>query len=140
MPPRAQTAEQVVFGCFEVNLATAEVFRGGRRLRLSGQPAQVLVILLQHAGQLVPREELRLRLWPEETFVDFDHGLNNCINRIREVLGDSAVAPEWIETLPKRGYRFIGHIETTQFDAAGPALAAVVPVLHPSRSARRTKF
>jgi TolB-like protein/DNA-binding winged helix-turn-helix (wHTH) protein/thioredoxin-like negative regulator of GroEL len=114
MASGAQTASKVVFGSFEVNLATAEVFRKGRRLRLSGQPAQVLAILLQGAGQLVTREELRLILWPNETFVDFDHGLNNCINRIREVLGDSALAPKWIETLPKRGYRFIAPIQTIE--------------------------
>jgi TolB-like protein/DNA-binding winged helix-turn-helix (wHTH) protein/tetratricopeptide (TPR) repeat protein len=107
MVPGEQIAGKVLFGCFEVNLTTGEVFRNGWRLRLSGQPVQVLVILLQRAGQLVTREELRAMLWPGETFVDFDHGLNNCINRIRDALGDTAASPEWIETLPKRGYRFI---------------------------------
>lgn len=116
MLPREQTAEKVLFGSFEVNLTTYEVFRNGRKLRLSGQPAQVLVILLQRPGQLVTREELRAMLWPGETFVDFDHGLNNCINKIRDALGDEAASPEWIETLPKRGYRFIArirHVEPT---------------------------
>jgi TolB-like protein/DNA-binding winged helix-turn-helix (wHTH) protein len=108
MLPREQFAERVLFGSFEVNLATGEVFKEGQKVQLSGQPAQVLVILLQRAGQLVTREELRLRLWQDETFVDFDHGLNNSINRIRDALGDSATKPEFIETLPKRGYRFIG--------------------------------
>jgi TolB-like protein/DNA-binding winged helix-turn-helix (wHTH) protein len=110
MLPGEQIAEKVLFGCFEVNLITCEVFRNGRKLRLSGQPAQVLMILLQRPGQLVTREDLRAMLWPGETFVDFDHGLNNCINRIREALGDEAASPEWIETLPKRGYRFIAPI------------------------------
>jgi TolB-like protein/DNA-binding winged helix-turn-helix (wHTH) protein/Flp pilus assembly protein TadD len=126
----AQTAPRVVFGSFEVNLVTAEVFRKGRRLRLSGQPAQVLAILLQRAGQLVTREELRLILWPNETFVDFDHGLNNCINRIRDVLGDSAGKPEWIETLPRRGYRFIGPVQfigELAEQLTGPAEPAVLP-------------
>src|ERR1700722_377687 len=100
-------AESLAFGCFEVNLATGEVFRNGRRLRLSGQPSQVLLILVLRAGQLVTREELRLQLWPDETFANFDHGLNNCINRIRDALGDSAASPRFIETLPKQGYRFI---------------------------------
>jgi DNA-binding winged helix-turn-helix (wHTH) protein/Tol biopolymer transport system component len=118
MLSREPTAESVAFGCFEVNLATGEVFRNGRRLRLSGQPSQVLLILLQRAGQLVPRDELRLRLWPDETFVDFDHGLNNCINRIRDLLGDSAANPRFIETLPKQGYRFIAPIRI--LDAAIP--------------------
>src|SRR5689334_19220005 len=110
MPQQAQASTNVAFDCFEVNLATAEVFRRGRRLRLTGQPAQVLVILLRRRGELVSREELRDRLWPAETFVDFDHGLNNAINRIRDVLGDSASNPKYIETLPKRGYRFIAAI------------------------------
>ena len=110
MLPGEQIAGKVLFGCFEVDLTTYEVFRNGQRLRLSGQPAQVLVILLQRPRQLVTREELRAMLWPGETFVDFDHGLNNCINRIRESLGDEAASPEWIETLPKRGYRFIAPI------------------------------
>jgi TolB-like protein/DNA-binding winged helix-turn-helix (wHTH) protein len=109
-----QRADRVLFGCFEVDLRTAEVFRNGRKLRLSGQSARVLVVLLQRAGQLVSREELRDLLWQKETFVDFDQGLNNCVNRIREVLGDSAGAPDWIETLPKQGYRFIAPIRPAE--------------------------
>ncbi len=105
-------AGSLAFGCFEVNLATGEVFRNGRRLRLSGQPSQVLLILVQRAGQLVTREELRLLLWPDEIFVDFDHGLNSCINRIRDALGDSAANPRFIETLPRQGYRFIAPLKT----------------------------
>lgn len=119
MLPGEQMDKNIQFGCFEVNLNTCEVFGNGRRLRLSGQPAQVLIILLQRPGQLVTREGLRAMLWPGETFVDFDHGLNNCINRIRDVLGDTAASPEWIETLPKRGYRFIApirHVEPTSED------------------------
>ena len=141
MPPRPQTAEKLVFGCFEVNLATAEVFRRGRKLRLSGQPAQVLVILLQRAGQLVTREELHLLLWPEETFVDFDHGLNNCINRIREVLGDSATVPEWIETLPKRGYRFVAPVrlvEGTAEESCKQPEPPVAPGIEASRPQTRS--
>src|ERR1700756_1337501 len=111
MLPHEPRAESLAFGCFEVNLATGEVFRNGRRLRLSGQSSQVLVILVQRVGQVVTRDELRLLLWPDETFVDFNHGLNNCINRIRDVLGDSATNPRFIETLPKQGYRFIAAIK-----------------------------
>jgi TolB-like protein/DNA-binding winged helix-turn-helix (wHTH) protein/Tfp pilus assembly protein PilF len=118
MLPLEQQAERVLFGCFEVNLRTAEVFRNGRKLRLSGQAARVLVVLLQRAGQLVSREELRDLLWHKETFVDFDQGLNNCVNRIREALGDSAGAPEWIETLPKQGYRFIAPIRLAEHAAS----------------------
>jgi TolB-like protein/DNA-binding winged helix-turn-helix (wHTH) protein/Tfp pilus assembly protein PilF len=131
MLPREQVADKVLFGCFEVNLTTGEFFREGRKVALSGQPAQVLVVLLQRAGQLVTREELRLLLWPDETFVDFDHGLNNSINRIRDALGDSATSPLFIQTLPKKGYRFIGEIgspeERTSFigtDADSPTKAS----------------
>jgi TolB-like protein/DNA-binding winged helix-turn-helix (wHTH) protein/Tfp pilus assembly protein PilF len=122
-----QSVEKIVFGNFEVNLRTGEVCRNGRRLRLSGQPSQVLVILLQRAGQLVTRDELRVLLWPRETFVDFDHGLNNCINRIRDGLGDSATSPKYIETLPKQGYRFIAEIQAVEEDREvpdGPAATA----------------
>jgi len=120
-------AESLAFGCFEVNLATGEVFRNGRRLRLSGQPSQVLLILVLRAGQLVTREELRLQLWPDETFVDFDHGLNNCINRIRDALGDSAASPRFIETLPKQGYRFIAPVEVMQEAEPAPSPAPSPP-------------
>ena len=118
MLPREQLAERLRFGCFEVNLATCEIFRDGRKVQLSGHPAEVLVFLVRRAGQLVTREELRLHLWPDETFVDFDHGLNNAINRIRAALGDSAASPLFIETLPKKGYRFIGEIRYLE-DRAG---------------------
>ena len=132
MLSREPTAESVAFGCFEVNLATGEVFRNARRLRLSGQPSQVLVILLQRPGQLVTRDELRLQLWPDETFVDFDHGLNNCINRIRELLGDSATNPRFIETLPKHGYRFIAPVDVTPEAEPEPRPAPSPPEeLHP---------
>jgi len=114
MLPQQQVAKRLQFGSFEVNLATGEVFSEGRKVQMSGQPAQVLVILLQRAGQLVTREELGHLLWQDETFVDFDHGLNNAINRIRDVLGDSATKPEFIETLPKKGYRFIGELRSLE--------------------------
>jgi len=120
-------AECLAFGCFEVDLATGEIFRNGRRLRLAGQPSLVLVVLLQRAGQLVTREELRLLLWPDETFVDFDHGLNNCINRIREVLGDSAANPRFIETLPKQGYRFSASVGVTPETEPAPSVAPSLP-------------
>src|SRR5215472_9191079 len=99
------------FGLFELDLRTGELHRDGRRQRLQGQPAQLLAILVGHRGELVTREELRTQLWPEDTFVDFDHGLNNAINRIREALGDAASSPRYIETIPRRGYRFVGKVE-----------------------------
>ena len=93
--------------------------RNGRRIRLSGQPADLLVILVRRSGQLVTREELRLALWPEDTFVDFDHGLNNCIRRIRDALGDPSDSPRFIETLPKKGYRFIAETRTVSTQRNG---------------------
>jgi len=99
---------QVVrFGTFEVDLRLGELRKNGIRLKLTGQPFQILVILLEHPGDLVTREQLQRRLWPSDTFVDFDRGLNAAINRVREALGDSAENPRFVETLPRRGYRFI---------------------------------
>lgn len=95
------------FGAFEINLRSGELRKNGMRLRLSGQPFQVLAILTERPGELVAREELHSKLWPADTFVDFDHGLNNAVARIREVLDDSSDTPRYIETIPRRGYRFI---------------------------------
>jgi len=100
------------FGPFELDTRGGELRRGGVRIRLQEQPFQVLVILLEHAGDVVVREDLIGRLWPKNTFVDFDRGLNKAINRLREVLGDSADKPRFIETLPKRGYRFLAQVTT----------------------------
>ena len=92
---------------FEVDLRQGELRKNGIRVKLTGQPFQILVILLEHPGDLVTREQLQSRLWPSDTFVDFDGGLNAAINRVREALGDSAENPRFVETLPRRGYRFI---------------------------------
>ena len=99
------------FDGFELDVRAAELRKAGVKLRLQGQPIQVLATLLNRAGELVTREELRAQVWPAETFVDFDHGLHNAIARLREALGDSAGTPRYIETLPRRGYRFIGTVE-----------------------------
>ena len=99
------------FAAFEVDLRAGEIRRNGARIKLQEQPFQVLAVLLQCAPEVVTREELSKRLWDDETFVEFDHGLNNAISRIREALGDSAEKPRFIETLPKRGYRFIVPVE-----------------------------
>lgn len=98
------------FGVFEADLATGELRKGGRRLRIQEQPFQVLTILAQRPGELVTREELVQALWPQGTFVDYDHSLNTAVNKLREALGDSASAPRYIETLPRRGYRFLGEL------------------------------
>jgi Tol biopolymer transport system component/DNA-binding winged helix-turn-helix (wHTH) protein len=102
------SSHQVRFGDFEVDLETGELFWKGRKFTLQGQPFQVLAILLERPGQLVTREELKAKLWPADTFVDFDHSLNKAVNRLREALMDAAEHPRFIETLPRRGYRWIG--------------------------------
>jgi TolB-like protein/DNA-binding winged helix-turn-helix (wHTH) protein/tetratricopeptide (TPR) repeat protein len=101
---------RVRFGPFEVDFRAGQLLKNGRRIRLQDQPLQVLAMLLEKPGEVVTRDKLRKRLWPEDTFVDFDHGLNNGINRLREALNDSAEAPKFIETLPRRGYRFIAEV------------------------------
>jgi len=98
------------FGPFEVDLPAGELRKGGLKLKLTGQPFQVMAILMERPGEVVTREELQKRLWPD-TFVDVDHNLNTAINKIREVLGDSAESPRFIETLPRRGYRFIAPVD-----------------------------
>ncbi|HKD81844.1 MAG TPA: winged helix-turn-helix domain-containing protein [Candidatus Angelobacter sp.] len=99
------------FDDFEADLRAAELRREGARVKLQLQPFQVLVALLERPKEVVTREELRQRLWPQDTFVDFDHGLNTAMVKLRDVLGDSASAPRYIETIAKRGYRFLGSPE-----------------------------
>src|SRR4051812_33564562 len=98
------------FGLFEVDQRRGEVRKKGLPARLRGRPYDILLILLARHGDLVTREELRGRLWTADTFVDFDHGMNTAINRLREVLGDSAENPRFIETVPRKGYRFIAPV------------------------------
>jgi Tol biopolymer transport system component/DNA-binding winged helix-turn-helix (wHTH) protein len=105
------TPKVVRFGTYEVDLRSGELRKNGLKVRLTGQPFQILAILLERPGELVTREELQKRLWPGDTFVDFDRGLNAAVNRVREALGDSAENPRFVETLPRRGYRFIGQVE-----------------------------
>ena len=102
----------VRFGVFELDLRAGELRKSGIKLRLQEQPFQVLALLLERAGDVVTREELRLKLWPSGTFVDFDHSLNTVINKVREALGDSASNPRYVETLARRGYRFIAPVQS----------------------------
>src|SRR5262252_1498179 len=108
--PEATTSGRVRFGVFEVDLRTGELRKHGLKVRLQEQPFQVLALLLARPGETVTREELRERLWTADTFVDFDHGLNKAINKIREALGDSATSPRFVETVARRGYRFLGDV------------------------------
>src|SRR5215470_7465159 len=117
MPNQVGTSQVIRFAAFEVDLRAVELRKGGLKLRLGGQPFQVLAILLEQPGTVVTREELQKRLWPD-TFVDVDHNLNTAINKIREVLGDSSENPRFVETLPRRGYRFIGAVTVNGTDAA----------------------
>ena len=105
--PRPNTVQ---FGVLELDLKGGELRKRGTRVKLQEQPFQVLVVLIEHAGEVVTKEELRQRIWPSDTFVDFDHGLHSAITRLREALGDSADSPRFIETLPRRGYRFIAPV------------------------------
>jgi cholera toxin transcriptional activator len=108
------TALKYQFDQFEADVNAAELRRKGIRLKLQMQPFQVLVALLERPRDVVTREELRQRLWPQDTFVDFDHGLNTAMAKLRDVLGDSAGSPHYIETIAKRGYRFLGEVQIVQ--------------------------
>src|SRR5689334_14937756 len=109
------------FGAFEVDDQAGELRKQGLKVRLAEQPFRVLAALLKRPGEVVTREDLRQKLWSGDTFVDFDHSLNNCINKLREALGDSAGNPRFIETAARRGYRFIAPVETVVEPTAVPA-------------------
>lgn len=102
------------FGAFELDLVNAELRKSGVRIRLHDQPYRILSVLLQNPGQLVTREELQKAVWTDETIVDFEHGLNSAIAKLRETLGDSASHPRYLETVPRRGYRFIAPVEVIE--------------------------
>jgi cholera toxin transcriptional activator len=109
----AQNSTRVArFGVFELDLNAGELRKNGVKLRLQEQPFQVLALLLERSGEAVTREELQQKLWPSDTFVDFDHSLNTAINKVREALGDSASSPRYVETLARRGYRFIAPVQS----------------------------
>ena len=125
MPAFQSTAERVRFDVFELDLQAGELLKGGRKIKLQEQPLRVLLQLMEKAGGVVTRDELRRELWPADTFVDFDHGLNSAVARLREALGDSAEKPRFIETVAKRGYRFIAPLESKP--ETQPDLASVLP-------------
>jgi DNA-binding winged helix-turn-helix (wHTH) protein len=107
----AGTARRYRFGTFEANVATGELRRNGLRVKLNAQPFQMLCLLLERPGELLTREEICRELWPDGTFVDYEHGVNSAVNRIREALGDTAGNPRFVETLARRGYRFVAPVE-----------------------------
>ena len=142
--------KRVRFGVFEMDFETGELRKHGMQVRLQKQPFQVLTVLLEHAGEVVSREELQKELWAADTFVDFDHGLNKAINKIREALGDSAESPRFLETVSRRGYRFLAEVKDVDAgSAAVPRPPTEVPGSQksdlifnkaPSRAASRKTF
>lgn len=127
------------FGVFELNLDTEEVRKSGTIVKLSPQPLRLLALLANHSGQIVTREEIKEQLWGEETFVDFEQGMNHCIKQIRTVLGDNADNPLYVETLPRRGYRFLAPVMSKNVPAPAPQIiksqsgiqSAILPALKP---------
>ena len=126
-PPAAPQPGLFRFGVFEADARSRELRKNGVRLKLQQQPFQVLMELLRRPGEVVTREELRKALWPDDTFVDFDHGLNTAINKLRATLGDAGDNPRFIETLARRGYRFIAPVTVFGAPAAGAAAVTVIP-------------
>src|SRR6516225_3688015 len=122
----ASTTETSVvrFGIFELDPRRGELRRNGAKVRLQEQPLQILLTLLGRPGELVTRDELRGRLWPDDTFVDFDHSINTAVRRLRDALGDSAENPRFVETVARRGYRFLAPV-------SGPVPTAASPDVHP---------
>src|ERR1700747_1332605 len=135
MPGATQAPTVRRFGSFEVDLRSGELRKNGMRLRLSGQPFQVLAILVDRPGEVVAREEFHSKLWPADTFVDFDHGLNNAVARIREVLDDSPDTPRYVETIPRRGYRFIAPVADIPSPRVSPLAAE--PTISPAPTITR---
>jgi len=114
LPSFSHASQVLRFGVFEADLSTGELRKNGVKIRLQEQPFQILAFLLARPGELVTRQDLRDKLWSNDTFVDFDHSLNTAINKLREALGDSASSPRFVETVARRGYRFLGSVESAQ--------------------------
>ena len=134
----------VRFGVFEVELETAELRKRGVRLRLEEQPFHILSLLLERPGELITREQLREQLWPAGTFVDFDRSLNKAISKLRLALGDSAETPRFVETLHRRGYRFIAPVQMAQTPTPAPGERLPLCPMHrplcPTRTRTRNKL
>src|SRR5436853_2632693 len=132
MPMGSEPSPRLIrFGVFELDLRSGELQRQGRKIRLEGQPVQVLICLLENPGELVTREELHRKLWPTDTFVNFEHGLNAAVKRLRQALNDAADNPRFVETLPRRGYRFIAPIQAVTAigdESPADATAAITEV------------
>jgi TolB-like protein/DNA-binding winged helix-turn-helix (wHTH) protein/Flp pilus assembly protein TadD len=125
MADGSQLGARLRFSVFELNVSAGELRKNGLRIRLQEQPIRVLTMLVERPGDVVTREELQQRLWPADTFVDFDHGLNKAINKIRDALGDSAESPRFIETVPRRGYRFLAEVKPVNGTAVTSSASAI---------------
>src|SRR5690242_16564209 len=124
-----QARRRYRFGVFQLDTFSGELYKHGIRIKLQDQPCQVLTVLLERVGEVVTREELRQRLWDHDTFVDFDHSLNISINKLRDALGDAAANPRFIETLPRKGYRFLAAVNVEEVsDKHASAVATPVTV------------
>src|SRR5207245_3477264 len=121
MPTTVSPSRRLSFGHYEVDLQSRELRKHGKKIRLQSQPFELLVMLLERRGELVTREEICQRLWSADTFVDFDRGLGVAVNKIREVLRDSAANPRYIETLPRKGFRFIAQVASVAESAESVA-------------------
>jgi DNA-binding winged helix-turn-helix (wHTH) protein len=137
-PPSSPARKTLRFEVFEVDLTAGELRKHGTRIRLQEQPFQILVYLLDRAGEVVTREELRQQLWPANTFVDFDHSLNTAVNKLREALGDSASNPRYVETLARRGYRFLAPVQPAEAKSAAQDSPSVPPRQAAAPPAMRT--
>src|SRR5215831_17394261 len=126
----ASSGKIVRFGMFEADLASGELRKNGARVRLQEQPFQVLALLLERPGEMVTREDLRNRLWANDTFVDFDHSLNTAVNKVRDALGDTAVNARFVQTVARRGYRFIAPVQA--HGGQSQALAEVGAISKPA--------
>jgi DNA-binding winged helix-turn-helix (wHTH) protein len=122
MTSEANAARLIQFGDYSIDPRAGELFKKGTKIKLQQQPFQVLAILLERPGDLVTREELRERIWPADTFVDFDHSLNTAVKKLRQALGDGVEKPRYVETLPRKGYRFLGAVKNAE--KSGAALPA----------------
>jgi cholera toxin transcriptional activator len=133
----SRPARRYRFGVFEADASTGELRRQGMRVKINAQPFQLLCMLLEHPGELVTREEIARTLWPDGMFVDFEHGVNSAVNRIREALGDTASSPRFVETLARRGYRFVAPVERAADQADGKAVLSEQPAAQANEIAPR---
>src|SRR4029077_8095742 len=142
MDAKARTSSSYHFGPYYVDAAAGQLRKHGVRLRLAGQPFDILVMLLERAGQVVTREEIQERLWSHETFVDFENSLNKAINKLRQALSDSPEKPTYIETLPRRGYRFLAEVRRVEEKHAATEKSGTPersPLEEPAREESRSK-